>query len=215
MRAAPTSTAAPPRRTARAFGYTTCNLPRRTRACDALLELCHTTPFGFSWPEGLLLPVLSAAMALACLSRGALLRVVWRGRTDGVQENRFSEGAIRQARNHVEKIDRRSLGGRYVRDDSVLTGQIAGRRHLQVDKTVTEKMDHDARTFSSRAKDQQAVHSEEGFQARTGALDTERHGCDCLSDGADETGCGWTSQFPTWRLNTPRRTTRATSCSAD
>merc|ERR1712185_723673 len=89
---------APQNRTARAFGYTTCKLPRRTRARDALLELCHTTPFGFSWPEGLLCRY-KRGDGFGLLVSELLLRVVWRGR-DGRSSGgrRFGEGAIRQAR---------------------------------------------------------------------------------------------------------------------
>ena len=95
---------------------------------------------------------ISAAMALACLSPSCSFESCGGGETDEVQEGVVSVKAPSGKLGIMfEKIDRAQLGHvvAYVRDDSVLTGQIArGDAICKVDKTVTEKMDHDAlRTF--------------------------------------------------------------------
>ena len=91
---------------------------------------------------------IDAAMAFACLTRSCSFDSCGGGESDEYQEGVVKVKAPAGKLGILfEKIDRMQLGHvvAYVRDDSVLVGQVArGDAICKVDATVTHAMDHDA-----------------------------------------------------------------------
>ena len=95
---------------------------------------------------------IDAAMAFACLTPSCSFDSCGGGESDEYQEGVVKVKAPAGKLGILfEKIDRMQLGHvvAYVRDDSVLVGQVArGDAICKVDGTVCEKMDHETlRTF--------------------------------------------------------------------